>query len=101
MKRLNPTTVIACLALAFSLAGTGYAARDALLPANSVGSKQVINHSIGKIDLRAPLPRGARGPMGPEGSQGLKGPTGPAGGFTTANITSASNGPIAHMCAFN
>jgi hypothetical protein len=38
MKRLNPTTVVACLALAFSLAGTGYAARDALLPANSVGT---------------------------------------------------------------
>ena len=62
MKRLNPTTVIACLALAFALGGTGYAARDALLPANSVGSKQVINHSIRKIDLKAPLPpRKARG----------------------------------------
>jgi hypothetical protein len=104
MKRLNPTTVIACLALAFALGGTGYAARSALLPANSVGSKQVIHHSIGKIDLKAPLPRGARGlrgPEGPEGSAGQNGPTGPAGGFTAANIVYSLNGPIAHMCAFD
>jgi hypothetical protein len=104
MKRLNPTTVIACIALAVSLGGTGYAARSALLPANSVGSKQVINHSISKIDLKAPLPRGARGlrgPEGPEGSAGPNGPTGPAGGFTAANIVYSLPGPIAHMCGFD
>jgi hypothetical protein len=106
MKMPNPTTVIACLALALSLGGTGYAARSALMPANSVGSKQVINHSIRKIDLKAPLPRGPRGFSGPRGSQGSvgqvgpAGPAGPAGGFTAANIA-YSNGPIAHMCAFD
>src|SRR5436190_6211690 len=104
MKRLNPATVIACLALAVALGGTGYAARSAVLPANSVGSKQVINHSIKKIDLKAPLPRGPRGligPKGPQGSVGPTGPAGPAGGFTAANIVYSLNGPIAHMCAYN
>jgi len=98
MKRINATTVIACLALAVALGGTGYAARSALLPANSVGSKQVINHSIRKIDLKAPLPRGERGLRGPAGPNG---PTGPAGGFTAANIVYSLPGPIAHMCAFD
>jgi hypothetical protein len=98
MKRLNPTTVIACLALAFALGGTAYAARSALLPANSVGSKQVINHSIRRIDLKAPLPRGPRGSQGRVGPQGA---TGPAGGFTAANIVYSLNGPTAHMCAFD
>jgi hypothetical protein len=101
MKRLNPTTVIACLALAFALGGTGYAARSALLPANSVGSKQVINHSISKIDLKTPLPRGPRGFIGQRGSVGPSGPAGPAGGFTAATIVYSLPGPVAHMCAFD
>jgi len=100
MKRVSPTTVIACLALALSLGGTGYAARDALLPANSVGSQQLINHSIRKIDLKAPLPRGPRGLQGIQGDAGTRGVTGPAGTFTAANVVS-SNGPVAHMCAFD
>jgi len=101
MKRSNPATVIACLALAISLGGTGYAARNALLPANSVGSKQVIDHSIGKVDLKAPLPRGRRGPQGPAGIEGAPGPTGPMGGFTAANVAGSLPGPTAHMCAYD
>jgi hypothetical protein len=95
MKRLNPTTVIACFALAFSLGGTGYAARSALLPANSVGSRQVINHSIKKIDLTAPLPRGPRGFTGARGSQGAQGPQGSAG---ITQITSV-DGTVVAQCA--
>jgi hypothetical protein len=100
MKRVSPTTVIACLALALALGGTGYAARDALLPANSVGSQQLINHSIRKIDLKTPLPRGPRGSQGIQGEPGARGATGPAGTFSAANVVS-SNGAVAHMCAFD
>jgi hypothetical protein len=98
MKSVNPATVIACVALAVSLGGTGYAARNALLPANSVGSKQVIDHSIGKVDLKAPLPRGRRGP---QGIQGVPGPSGPAGVFTAANVANSPAGPVVHLCAFD
>jgi hypothetical protein len=99
MKRLSPATVIACLALAFALGGTGYAARSALLPSNSVGSKQVINHSIAKIDLAAPLPRGARGFAGPRGPQGPAGPQGPQGSAGITQITTV-DGPAVAQCAY-
>jgi hypothetical protein len=93
--------LVAYVALLFALTSTSYAATSALLPANSVGTRQVINHSIGKIDLKAPLPRGRRGPQGPAGIQGAPGLTGPAGGFTAANVANSLPGPIAHMCAFD
>jgi hypothetical protein len=107
MKNLSPSTVIACLALVFALGGTAYAAGSALLPANSVGSKQVINHSIKKIDLKAPLPRGprgltgARGSQGPAGPQGPQGPQGPPGPQGSAGITQviSVDGPVAAQCA--
>jgi hypothetical protein len=38
-RRPTPATVIACIALAVALSGTSYAAL--VLPANSVGSKQL------------------------------------------------------------
>src|SRR5215210_7015964 len=63
-----------------ALGGTSYAAVTARLPANSVGSAQVINHSLLKKDFKAgQLPRGARGPAGPRGAAGAQGPAGPAG----------------------
>jgi hypothetical protein len=61
--------VVACLALAVALGGTGYAAIT--LPRNSVGSKQlratavtgakVEDGSLAAKDLGGPLPRGPRG----------------------------------------
>jgi hypothetical protein len=80
LRRLNPSPalVVACLALAVALSGAGYAALR--LPANSVGSRQVINGSLLKLDFKpGQLPRGARGPAGPAGAQGATGPAGPAG----------------------
>src|SRR6266567_2563381 len=57
-----------------------------LLPSNSVGTKQVIDHSLLKVDFKAgQLPRGLRGLrgprglQGPQGAQGLQGPAGPQG----------------------
>ncbi len=73
---------LALLALFVALGGTSLAAASALLPRNSVGSAQVINGSLGKIDLskkaRAAL-HGAPGPRGSQGPQGAQGPQGPAG----------------------
>jgi hypothetical protein len=88
MKRLirhrpSPAMVVALVALFVALAGTAYGAVK--LPRNSVGTDQVINGSLQKVDLSkraiAAL-RGARGPrglQGPAGSQGLQGPQGQRG----------------------
>jgi hypothetical protein len=82
--RPSPALVVACIALAMALGGVGYAAFR--LPANSVGTKQVINHSLLKKDFKSgQLPRGPRGlpgaagAPGPTGPQGSVGPAGPAG----------------------
>lgn len=47
----NPAMIVACLALALSLGGTAYAVTR--LPANSVGSRQVINYSLLRRDFHA------------------------------------------------
>lgn len=72
----TPSMGVACLALAVALSGTAYAVTR--LPANSVGTKQVINHSLQTVDfkrgtlLRGPV--GGRGPQGPKGDTGSPGP---------------------------
>jgi hypothetical protein len=72
--------VVAYLALLIALSGSSYAAATSVLPANSVGTRQVINHSLQKIDFaNGQLPRGARGAQGIPGAAGLAGPQGPAG----------------------
>ena len=43
-RRPSPALVVACLALAVALGGTGYAAM--VLPANSVGTKQLRNGAV-------------------------------------------------------
>lgn len=47
--RFSPAMVIACVALAVSLGGVSYAA--VRLPANSIGSKQIIDRSLKKRDM--------------------------------------------------
>lgn len=80
--------MIACLALLVALSGTSYAAIR--LPANSVGSKQIKNSSIQRIDLGrktiASL-RGQRGPQGAEGAQGVQGAQGSQGATGAAGAT--------------
>src|SRR5437764_3665684 len=53
LRRLHPSPalVVACIALALSLGGVSYAALR--LPANSVGTRQVINGSLLKGDFKA------------------------------------------------
>jgi hypothetical protein len=80
---------VAYLALFVALGGSSFAAASALVPKNSVGTAQVINHSLLKKDFRSgQLPRGPRGlpgrtgsvgPAGPAGSAGPAGPSGSAG----------------------
>jgi hypothetical protein len=68
---------IALLALFFALGGASYAAATKLLPRNSVGTRQVIDHSLLSRDFkRGQLKAGARGPAGPRGFPGPQGPQG-------------------------
>lgn len=87
--------LVAYIALLFAFSSTSYAAATNLLPANSVGTKQVINGALLKKDFKpGQLPRGARGaqgspgPAGPQGVQGLagaQGAQGPTGLLTSPN----------------
>ena len=76
---------LAMFALFFALGGTSFAAGNALLPGNSVGTKQVINGSLQTNDLsktaRSALKgnRGLRGLAGAQGAQGATGATGAQG----------------------
>jgi len=107
--RPSPALIVACVALAIALGGTGYAATQ-LAPRNSVGTLQVINHSLRRIDFKpGQIPRGPRGPQGeqgpagpagaagPAGPAGAQGPTGPAGPPGPAGT--GGSGPTIHWAA--
>ena len=71
------------IAVFIALTGTAYAAT---LPRNSVGTKQVVNHSLLKRDFKSgQLPSGTlgvdglEGPRGPEVPEGAEGPKGRRG----------------------
>jgi hypothetical protein len=93
-RRPSPALIVACIALLIALSGTGYTA--VVLPANSVGTKQLRANAVvapkikrgelrrvmrrDKIPVRGlPGARGAVGPMGPSGPPGAAGPQGPPG----------------------
>jgi len=92
---------VALFALFFALGGTSFAATNAVLAKNSVGTKQVIDGSLGTSDLsktaRSALKgnRGAAGPAGPSGPTGPAGPAGQAGpaGATGAQGATGATGP--------
>jgi len=66
---------VAYLALFFALGGTSFAAVNAL-PKNRVGSPQIKNGSIQKLDISkrtVSALRGLRGPRGLQGIQGIQG----------------------------
>lgn len=76
MKRLSPTTVIALLALFFSLVGTGFAVNHYIIT-----STRQIKPTVLK-QLKKPGPRGltgVTGAQGPIGIAGINGSGGPAG----------------------
>jgi hypothetical protein len=75
------SNLVAYVALFVALSGTTYAAGTKLAAPNSVGSRQVINRSLLKVDFKpGQLPRGPAGRAGARGVTGPIGPAGPAGG---------------------
>ena len=84
IRRPSPAMIVACFALLVALGGTSIAAVK-LAPRNSVGTFQVIDHSLRSVDFRTPPkgPAGARGPAGPAGPAGAAGPAGPKGDSAT------------------
>ncbi len=90
--RPTPAVVVACLAFAVALGGTGYSA--IVLPAGSVGTAQlkkgavvaakVKAHSLLAVNFkRGQLRPGAPGPRGAHGLTGAAGPSGPKGDSAT------------------
>jgi hypothetical protein len=87
-RRPSPALVVACIALAVSLSGTGYAALK--LPRSSVGtvhlkmnavtSPKVRNGTLRAVDFaRGQIPPGPPGPAGQKGEKGDKGDRGEKG----------------------
>ena len=97
--RPSPSMVIAMIALAVALGGTGYAA--IVLPANSVGTKQLKKSAVTSVKVKdgsllnadfkaGQIPAGPVGPAGPAGPGGPAGPAGPSDAFS-----GFKNGPTA------
>ena len=81
---------VAYLALFVALGGLLFAAANALVPHNSVGTAQVINGSLLRKDFKAgQLPRGSE----VAGAAGLAGPAGPAGPAGTGGGLGDRAGP--------
>jgi hypothetical protein len=70
---------LALLALFFALGGTAIAAGNKLLPKNSVGTAQVVNGSLQKVDLSRKAITALKGNRGAPGARGATGAAGPAG----------------------
>ena len=113
IRNLTPATVIASLALLFSLSGTAVAGAlitGAQVKNSSLTGLDVLNESLGTNDVKngsllpkdfkpGKLPAGPQGPVGPVGPQGpagLQGPAGPAGvagvsGLVLVSATTAAD----------
>src|SRR3954465_13913192 len=97
VKHLRQHTV-GYVALFVALSGGAYAATA--LPANSVGTAQVKNHSLLKADFKnGQIPAGKPGAAGARGAAGAPGTRGPAGIFNAANVSRVS-GPAAVLCPY-
>jgi hypothetical protein len=111
IRTVKPATIIASLALLFSLSGTAVAGAlitGANVKNNSLSGLDVLNESLGTKDIRngsllpkdfkaGALPAGQQGPVGPAGPQGPAGPAGPQGaagvnGVSGVEIVYASTG---------
>jgi hypothetical protein len=107
IRSLNPATIIASLALLFSLTGTAVAGALVTgatvkngsltgvdLKDNSVGTKDIKNGTLLPIDFKGgALPAGPQGPEGPAGPPGSAGAQGEPGlsGVEVVNAISAVN----------
>jgi len=86
MRRASPATIIASIALFFSLAGTGIAASSYVIT-----STKQIKPSVLKSLRGAQGPRGLQGPAGAAGAAGPAGPAGAAGAAGAAGNLTAAN----------
>jgi hypothetical protein len=103
-RRPSPALVVACFALVVALGGTGYAA--IVLPANSVGTRQLRNGAVVALKVQrhsllasnfkpGQIPAGPPGPQGAQGLAGAAGPPGPKGDGATrlfATVKQNANG---------
>jgi len=87
-RRPSPAMIVACLALAVSLSGVGYAATA--VPRNSVGTAQIRNNAIVGLKVKdgsllaadfrpGEVPAGPAGPKGDKGDAGDRGAKGDKG----------------------
>jgi hypothetical protein len=98
--RPSPALVVACVALAVALGGTGYAA--VALPANSVGTRQlkagaivaakVKPHSLLAVNFKA-----GQLPAGEQGATGLTGAAGPGAAKFFATVLPSADGTAATL----
>jgi hypothetical protein len=97
LQRPSPALVVSLIALSVALGGTGYAA--IVLPANSVGTKQIKRNAVTAAKVKdasllaadfrpGQLPAGSAGPAGPAGAAGATG----AGGATGAAGATGATG---------
>ena len=111
IRTFNPATVIAIVALFFSLTGTAVAGAlitGANVKNGTLTGLDVRNNSLGTVDIRngslLPVdfkpgklpkgpqgPQGAQGPAGPQGPQGTQGPQGAAGLSNVEIVTKVSS----------
>jgi hypothetical protein len=99
-RHLTYANVVSTLCLFILLGGSAYAAKQVVLPRNSVGTKQLRKHAITKTKLAPKLVRslkGSSGPAGTPGQQGIAGPTGPAGP-TFGDAATGTGGAGQHAC---
>ena len=88
MRRPSPATIIASVALFFSLAGTGLAASKYLITSTKQIKPSVIHALKGADGSRGP--QGPAGAQGSQGAQGAQGPAGAAGTFNASDVTTVS-----------
>jgi hypothetical protein len=78
LRRLpSPAMIVACVALVVALGGVSYAA--GVLPANSVGAKQIKKRAVGLKKISPAARSALKGQKGDKGDKGDPGPAGPAG----------------------
>jgi hypothetical protein len=81
---------VALLALFVALGGTSFAASNAVLARNSVGTRQVIDGSLQTTDLSSKARSALKGKTGPRGATGAPGAPGATGSPGAAGATGAT-----------
>jgi hypothetical protein len=100
IRTFSPATIIAVVALFFSLTGTAVAGAlitGANVKNGTLSGLDVRNSTLGTLDIRngsllpvdfkpGKLPAGPQGPQGPQGEQGAAGQQGPQGPAGLSNV---------------